>query len=147
MFGTIGATLLVVWVIPILVANDTSLECFGEKGDCFTGKITRIIDGNTIKVNDIPIRLALVLTPELEESGGIGAKEFIEKTCPVGSIVTVDEDDSRLEGVYDKMIAEIRCGDTLLNSAILENKLGRIDTSFCYQSEFSAENWAKKLGC
>jgi micrococcal nuclease len=146
-FGTIGITLLVIWFIPYIVANDISLICFGERGDCFTGKITRIIDGNTIKVNDIPIRLALVLTPDLEENGGIEAKQFVEQTCPVGSIVIVDEDDYRLEGVYDKMIAEIQCGDIMLNSAILENQFGKIDTSSCLQSEFSTEEWTKKFGC
>lgn len=146
-FGIIGMTLLVIWFLPYLIANDISLECFGERGSCFTGKVTRIIDGDTIRVNDIPIRFALVSTPELDEAGGILAKEFIEKTCPVGSMVTVDEDDGQLEGSYDRMIAAIHCGDLLLNLAVIENNLGKIDTSFCSKSEFAAEDWAKKYGC
>lgn len=146
-FGTIGATLLIVWIIPYLVANDISLECYGEKGDCFTGKVTRIIDGDTIRVNDIPIRLALVSTPELDENGGKDAKEFVEKTCQVGSMVTVDEDDEQLQGSYDRMIAEIHCNGKSLNSEILESQLGKIDTKFCTNSEFASEQWAIKYGC
>lgn len=146
-FGIIGTTLLVIWLLPYFIANDVSLECFAEKGECFTGKVTRIIDGDTIRVNDIPVRFALVSTPELEEEGGIDAKEFIEKICPVGSMVTVDEDDGQLEGSFDRMIATVQCGDILLNSAVLENNLGKVDTRFCNKSEFARENWAISFGC
>lgn len=146
-FGIIGTTLIVIWILPYLITNDVSLECFGERGECFTGKVTRIIDGDTIRVNDIPIRFALASAPELEEDGGIEAKEFIEKSCPVGSIVTVDEDDGQLEGSFDRMIATVNCGDILLNSSLLENNLGKIDTKFCSKSEFGKDDWAKKFGC
>jgi endonuclease YncB( thermonuclease family) len=47
--------------------NDLSLKPIGEcKGsaDCFRGTVTEIIDGDTIDVNNVRIRLSMVNTPE-----------------------------------------------------------------------------------
>ena len=114
---------------------------------CFVGKVTAVTDGDTIKIEGIAIRLALTSTPELNESGGINAREFTLKTCPVGSTATVDEDDGQMEGSYGRTVAAVYCGEKLLNAAILDSKLGTISKEFCGASEFGAEDWAKRNGC
>jgi endonuclease YncB( thermonuclease family) len=114
---------------------------------CFMGKVTAVTDGDTIKVEGIAIRLALASAPELHESGGINAREYTLKACPVGSIATVDEDDGQREGSLGRTIAAVYCGDKLLNAALLDSKLGSISSEFCGTSEFGSEDWAKRNGC
>ena len=128
---------------PIIAQN---AACKGQAG-CFSGQVTRVIDGDTIVVNDVHVRFALAAAPELSENGGIEAKNFIESLCPVGSNALVDEDDGQTGGSYGRTIAEIYCNNQLVNSALLEKGLGTIDTRFCGVSEFADENWAKKYGC
>lgn len=67
---------------------------------CIKGKLTNIIDGDTLNVDEKRIRLSLTSTPELDQFGGIEAKEYVGKTCPVGSDVLGDEDDGQIEGSY-----------------------------------------------
>lgn len=119
-----------------------SHECSGSAG-CISGTVNRIIDGDTIIVDDITIRFALASAPELSEPGGIEAKKFIENTCPVGSSVLLDVDDGQKNGSYGRTLAKIYCGEESLNEALVANGFGYIDTRFCSQSEFAKEDWAK----
>jgi hypothetical protein len=43
-----------------------SNECLGT-ADCFTGVVTKVVDGDTVDVNDVRVRLALVNTAERGE--------------------------------------------------------------------------------
>ena len=52
-----------------------SSECQGA-ADCFTGIVTDIVDGDTLDVNNVRIRLSLVNTPEREDSGYSEAKQL-----------------------------------------------------------------------
>jgi len=113
---------------------------------CITGKVTEIHDGDTIKVNGESIRFALISAPELGTSSGEEARRYIEKICPVGSKVIVDEDDGQTGGSYGRTIAEIYCNGISLNESILEANLATIYTKFCSVSEFSKESWAQH-GC
>jgi endonuclease YncB( thermonuclease family) len=121
-------------------------QCMGSAA-CFFGKVTAITDGDTIKVDGNPIRLALTSTPELHESGGINAREFTLEFCPPGSTAIVDEDDGQQEGSFGRMIAAVYCNDMLLNSALLDSKRAIISERFCSSSEFGNEDWAKRNGC
>jgi micrococcal nuclease len=120
--------------------------CYGSAG-CFFGLITSIVDGDTVEVDGKSIRLALVNTPEYGEVGYTQARSYIEKVCPVGSSVLVDEDDGQTQGSYGRMIARVYCGDTSLNEAIVKTGLGIIETNFCSTSEFSSASWAQSYGC
>ena len=126
--------------------NENGMNCEGSAG-CFTGTVDKVIDGDTIVVNGIHVRLALTSTPELDGTYGIEAKEFTQSICPVGSTALVDEDDGQIGGSYGRTIAKVYCNKTLLNSILLEKGLATIDTTFCDGSEFYAENWAQKYGC
>jgi len=121
-------------------------ECIGN-ARCITGLVTDVIDGDTIKVDGQSIRFTLSSAPELNESNGEAAKDFINEICPVGSTVTVDEDDGQKEGSYDRILGVIYCNGENLNEQLLESGYGTISTDFCPVSEFSNSLWAKKYGC
>jgi micrococcal nuclease len=122
------------------------LDC-SELTECFVGKVTKIIDGDTIRVDEQSVRFALASAPEIGNLGGIDAKEYVEKICPVGSDVIVDKDDKQTQGSYGRILAEVYCNGVSLNEEILKAKLGKISVSFCSQSEFSSKPWAVKYGC
>ena len=131
---------------------DPSEFCWGNAA-CFTGEVTQVIDGDTIKVDGESIRFTLSSTPELSEYGGKDAKRYVESVCPVGSFVVVDEDDYQTQGSYGRMIALIWCYDPShdwffnLNEDVLIAGHAEISTSFCSKSEFEYDYWAQEYGC
>jgi hypothetical protein len=79
----------------------TQDECSGN-ARCFSGKVTQVIDGDTIRINEHSIRFALSSAPELGQTNGEEAREFIDTICPVGFEALVDEDDGQTEGSYGR---------------------------------------------
>jgi len=134
-------------IVDVSVEPTKLLQNCSGSAACISGYVTNIIDGDTIDVDGNSIRFSLASTPELNEFGGFDAKHFLEQICPVGSQALVDEDDGQTEGSYDRMIAVIYCNGVNLNEAVLEEGYALLSTSFCSQSEFSDEAWAKKFGC
>jgi len=126
--------------------KSTIQKCSGS-AECISGKVTKITDSDTIKVNDRSIRFALASAPELNTLEGKIAKDFVASICPVGSSVLVDEDDGQTEGSFDRILAVVYCNDVNLNEQILESGNAKITALFCSKSEFSGEPWAKKFGC
>jgi len=114
---------------------------------CFTGTVNQVIDGDTIKVDGQSIRFALASTPEINQVGGMDARNFIADICPVGSTAFVDEDDLQTEGSYGRIIGVIHCNGVNLNKAVLDEGLGYLSSGFCSTSEFANQAWAKKYGC
>lgn len=137
---------------------NASLYCTGA-AKCFSGIVTKVIDGDTLKVNvesmmglivlesSKTIRFSLSSSPELEEFGGIDSKNFIETLCPVGSTVVVDEDDGQMSGSFGRIIGLVYCNDVILNKELLDANLGYLEKRFCDSSEFSNTKWALKHGC
>ena len=125
-----------------------SRECQGA-ADCFTGIVTDIVDGDTLDVNNVRIRLSLVNTPERGDSGYSEAKQFTESICPIGSKALVDEDDGQKEGSFDRVIGLVYCGNEklLLNEHLLNEGHAQIFVDFCGVSEFSEQGWVQKFGC
>ena len=58
-------------------SQHSSQDCSGTAG-CIIGTVTKIIDGDTIHVDDQSVRFALALAPNLEGSGGVDSKNFIQ---------------------------------------------------------------------
>ncbi len=114
---------------------------------CFSGKIDRIVDGDTLVIANKTIRLTLVNAPEKNEEFGREAENFTANLCRVGSVALVDEDDGQTRGSYGRMVAVVYCSGKNLNELLLENNLGAIYISFCKNSEFRDEQWAKHYGC
>jgi hypothetical protein len=121
-------------------------DCSGN-ARCITGIVTKVIDGDTIKVGEESIRFALTSAPELNEAGGSEAKDFINSICPVGSTVTVDEDDGQTQGTWDRIIGVIYCNGLNLNEELMSNNHGYILSEHCDASEFSSHAWIQKYGC
>ena len=123
---------------------------------CFTGTITEIIDGDTVRVDtDIErggngglIHLALISSPEPHEEGGQEAKEFLEQICSIGSDALVDQDDLRpLDGpASGRIMAAVYCHGVNLNEMMVEHEFASFDDAYCYTSEFADEPWARE-GC
>jgi len=124
----------------------SSNDCSGSAG-CFSGYVTQIVDGDTIKVDGQSIRFALANTPEYGEAGYDQATKFIRAICPMGSAVLVDEDDGQTQRSYGRIIAVVYCNNINLNQAVLEQGFAEISTKFCSASEFSGESWAQNYGC
>ena len=133
-------------LILLIVMPQSNIDCTGD-AMCIKGKIDNIVDGDTLDIGEKRIRLSLTSAPELDQFGGIEAKEYVEKTCPVGSDALFDEDDGQIKGSYGRTIGKVYCQGILLNEKILENNHGKISTVFCSQSEFRNEVWATKYGC
>jgi len=131
--------------VPEMIV-ESKKNCSGSAG-CFTGYITRIVDGDTIYTATLKIRLSLTNTPEKNQEGYNEATQFTEKLCPVGSEILVDQDDLQKVDQYGRVLAKVFCGDKLLNSELLFNGHANILTQYCSTSEFSGEAWAKRYGC
>lgn len=132
--------------IPVPDGDTEGLNCLGT-AKCFTGIVTEIIDGDTLKVNGESIRFSLASAPELKGYGGVDSKNFIETICPVGSTVTVDEDDGYVIGSYGRMVGLVHCNGANLSSELLDSTLGYLEDRFCDSSEFAELKWAQKHGC
>jgi micrococcal nuclease len=107
------------------------------------GKITYVVDGDTLDINDIRIRLSLVDTPERGQDGYKKAKDFVKELC-LGKKGEVDIDDGQRRGDrYGRDIGIVYCDGVNLNAELMENNLARIYLEYCDVSEFSNEKWAK----
>jgi micrococcal nuclease len=115
--------------------------------------VTEIVDGDTIDINNVRVRLALVNTPERGESVYSEAIDFVESVCSVGTTALVDEDDGQKEGSFDRLIGLVYCGDDginnkkSLNELLFEGGYANIYGDFCNISEFSSAGWAQRHGC
>jgi len=123
-----------------------SHRCIGET-ICVSQRVSEIIDGDTIYTTNYKIRLSLVDTPEKNEPGFAEATAFTAQMCPVGSFVTIDQDDVQKYDQHDRLLANIFCNGKSLNSALLYNGHAEISTRYCSISEFSDYPWAQRFGC
>ncbi len=153
----IGIVLIV--VVSIVIQFGLESEVFDDldicKNEpvCYSARVTKIIDGDTIDVKHLstgePIRIRLSLTntqergEELYEAG----KDFTANLCPKNSRIIFDQDDGQTGGSYGRVIGLVFCGGSLLNEELLETYLAVIDSRFCNESEYEQEDWAKKYGC
>ena len=115
---------------------------------CITEKVKHIIDGDTIQLdNGNRIRMSLTNTPEIYQNGYNEATQFTASLCPIGSIVSVDQDDMQPYDKFNRLVGKVVCGDKILNAELLYNSHANILTQYCTTSEFANEQWAIKYGC
>lgn len=108
------------------------------------GIVNYVVDGDTLDINDIRIRLALVDTPERGQDGYKEAREFVKNSC-LNKKGEVDIDDGQRRGDrYGREIGVVYCEGINVNKALVENNLTKIYTEYCDISEFSKEEWAIK---
>ena len=111
------------------------------------GQITRVIDGDTIIIEQTTIRLSLVNSPERGEPGYQEAKDFASTVCPVGSNAEFVEDSWQLTDKYGRSLGLVYCNDMMLNELLLTNNHAEISTYYCDKSEYGNTDWARAYGC
>ncbi|HJR85478.1 MAG TPA: thermonuclease family protein [Nitrososphaeraceae archaeon] len=105
------------------------------------GIVTKVVDGDTLDINGIRIRLALVDTPEINQPGYNQAKEFVESLC-LGKKGELDVDSGQRRGDrHGREIGVVYCDGVNMNEKLMSNKLAKILVEFCDITEFSTENW------
>lgn len=139
---TFVAVSMIISIIPAPEPQE-----YGGAGEILEGEVTRIVDGDTLYIDDVKIRLVLVDSPEVGEAGFDEAKDFASSICPEGSQATADQDDWQLEDQYGRMLAVVYCGGKNLNHELLKSGHAVILTEYCAVSEFGDETWAREYGC
>ena len=126
--------------------SGTNLACTGT-GGCFTGTITRIVDGDTLDVDNQRIRLVLIDAPENNQPGFDEATNVVKRICRMGEEAVVDQDGMQMYDNYDRMVAKVSCDGKLVNEELLKSGHATIMEFFCDKSEFSGEDWVQNYGC
>jgi endonuclease YncB( thermonuclease family) len=126
--------------IPVTDSVDPSI--ITREGIEIAGPVTEVIDGDTVDISgSIRIRLALVNTPEVGQTGFDTAKNFVEDLCLFKN-GEVDMDEGQRQGSFGREIGMLHCEGVNVNQALMNNSLGTISTEFCDVSEFADEVWA-----
>lgn len=118
--------------------------------DAYTGTVTKVVDGDTLDIDQRRIRLVLVDTPERGDAGFSEATAFTRGACPVGSAATYVVDSMQGEDRYGRIVAAVWCdgtGNATVNEALLDSGHARLYGSYCQRSSFGAEGWAVRHGC
>jgi micrococcal nuclease len=131
-------------VISSLNSRTPISQMTGCKGsaDCFRGIVTEIVDGDTLDVNNVRIRLSMVNTPEKGDPGYDEVTDTTESECPVGSEALVDEDDGQTAGNYGRLIGVIYCNESRLslNELLLTAGKAVLHEDFYEVSDFAKED-------
>ena len=147
------------YVVPIVIVMFSIIAIFGfGSSDTipeniepvfmgYDGQITRVIDGDTLLIDQTTIRLSLVNTPERGEQGYQEAKDFTSTVCPVGINAKFVEDSRQPVDKYGRSVGLVYCNDMLLNELLLTNGHAEILTYYCDRSEFGSKDWARAYGC
>lgn len=141
----------------ITTSSAVQLECEGSAA-CFRGNITKIVDGDTLDINGVRVRLSIVNAPEIGQEHYTEAKRLVELLCPVGSIALVDQDDGQKGGSYGRMIGEVHCeynhynennnyNSSNIAEQLLKSGFAVILAKHCNNSEFADDAWVKEFGC
>ena len=72
--------------------------------EVITGKVERVVDGDTVRIAGKSIRLGFIDTPEMKQKGGVESKANLEKVCKPGmtarvTILSRDSRRNRLNGL------------------------------------------------
>ncbi|HYY48052.1 MAG TPA: thermonuclease family protein [Thermoplasmata archaeon] len=141
--AAILAAIVVVAVAVVTVVAFRGPTCWGV-ASCLAADVEKIVDGDTLDIGGVRVRLALVNSPDIGEPGYSEATQFTAQTCPIGSRALVDEDDGQTGGSYGRMVALVYCGSVNLNAELLRTGHAVLLADFCAVSEFARDGWA---GC
>ena len=111
---------------------------------CAAGTVGGIVDGDTLDVGGVRVRLALVDAPEAGEPGHAEAAAFAAAACPPGSEAAYDPDSGQPGGSHGRVVAEVFCGGSSLNGALVLGGHAETMARHCGASEFSSRPWS---GC
>lgn len=131
-------------VVQWLIDNDMMPRenIYPNDPELIGGETVRVIDGNTVHIDNTRIRLSLV---DVVDSGNTTAPHAVlaRVLCPVGQYAYYDIDDLQITGPYGRTIATVYCNDgILLNDIMIQFGLGWINQYYCDKSEFQYDPWA-----
>ena len=132
-------------LLPILIALVITAQTASTLSDLI-GKASKVIDGDTIIVKPkigkkIEVRLDMVDTPEIGQTGYHEARAFTKELC-LGKPVRVDVDDIRDKDHYGRTLGQVYCQGQLLDRLLIDKGLAEfISTSHCSSSEFQMVSW------
>ena len=81
----------------------------GVHPNAMKGKITRIVDGDTLHFDAVAYRLSLIDTPERGEVGALEATKALKALCPKGSTAYMDEDSITPFDKYGRHLGTVWC--------------------------------------
>jgi hypothetical protein len=106
-----------------------------SEGIEISGPVTYVVDGDTLEINDVRIRLSLVNTPEVGEPGFDTVKNFVEKLC-LGNKGEVDIDDGQRQGSFGREIGVAYCDGVNLNSELMSKDMQSSVLNFAKYQNF-----------
>ncbi|KWW11644.1 hypothetical protein AS888_01330 [Peribacillus simplex] len=118
------------------VQSSTDSPVHEEKGETFTAKIVRVVDGDTVKIklengNEETVRLLLIDTPETVHPSkpvqpfGPEASKFTKELMPAGSTVEVETGIGERDK-YGRLLAYFYVNGKMVNELLLEKGLARV---------------------
>ncbi len=115
------------------------------------GKITRIIDGDTLHFDAVKYRLSLIDTPERDEDGFWEATNALKELCPKGSTAYMDEDSIRQFDKYGRHLGTVWCegNDYATTAGAWLHEHGYLEkfyTEYCSTTEAATSGWAEVTG-
>lgn len=106
-----------------------------------TGICTRVIDGDTIEVDNIGrVRLVGINTPETNALGYDTSRRFVEKLCQ-NQEVSLKIDSEKERDNYDRILAVVIIDNKNLNQILLREGLAEV--MYIPPSEFNPYVWAE----
>ena len=123
-------------IVVGIEANKMPEPTLGLTPDAVSGTITRVIDGNTVEIDNVRIRLPLL---DVEDSGNgtMPHAALAREVCPVGTAAHYDVDDGQSEDKYGRTIAMVWCDGVSLDRPLADSGLGWVNIYYCERSEFS----------
>jgi micrococcal nuclease len=113
-----------------------------KEGIELSGPVTKVVDGDTLDVNNVRVRLALVDTPEIGEKGYQSAKDFVKNLCLGNAEVDID-DGQRGGDRYGREVGVVYCNGVNVNSELLKKGYAITYTDYCDISEFANDDWTR----
>ena len=119
--------------------------------DAKIGKITKIVDGDTVDIDAIRYRLSLIDTPERGEDGFMKATNALTELCPEGSTIYYDDDSIQGFDKYGRHLGVIWCEgndySTTAGEYLYDNGyLKKFYTAFCTTTEAASKDWVAATG-
>ena len=132
---------------------DPTLVVFpvGVHPDAKPGRITKIVDGDTLHFDGVKYRLSLIDTPERGEDGFREATNALKELCPLGSLAYMDEDSITPFDKYGRHLGTVWCeGNGYLEDAGTwlhwNGHLEKFYTGYCGTTEAATLEWAQTTG-
>lgn len=139
-------SLIIIFTLTSLILTNTETTYIHP--DSRQGKITKIIDGDTVDIDSIRYRLSLIDTPERGESGFMEATNALKMLCPIDSLVYYHDDSIQKTDNFGRHLGVIWCQGNDYNTTAgqymyQQGHLKKFYNGFCDVTEAATENWAE----